>query len=636
MKSMRKKISLSIIQTVAISLLISFQLGGIPPSQKIKVGYYESPKPYLFINERGEYEGIFPEILEEASQIVGVEVEYIKLPPLRAKEYIENGKIDVIMPVFKQPDETKRIALIPSTGITLTETFYFCLDTTINVNTLKPEELAPYKIGLVKNYYYGDQLNDMAFPLNDESLSDEQLVDKLLNHRFDIGIGDRTSIESIARKKGVLDRIKFLSPPVFKAPLYVGFSKSQPELFQRFSNALKEIYNNGKQKAILEKFARGNDIDFLEEIVIGFDRNNEPPYAYLDKKESKGLCVDIIRNVAQYIGIDVRFEVYDSNMLSSLLRSGKIDAVLPVSRNNAPANDLYYTEKPIFETPNNIQGRKAALYLAFSLHSGKNYKKLSEYFSNAITQFRKSGQYINILKKYTSGIRLAAENISPYCSESLPKNGPLTEIVVATFARVNIPVAIDFMSRTQLLEQVKSGRYWAGFAVESTPMGQNHYLYSNPITKTGPISLYKRRNTINDYKSPKDLSRFCTGIIHGYSYDSILGDISGLDLLYAEGIETLLDRLLTGTIDMFIADSLVVQKTFKRIPESKKNLIQRIPVITENLTDTQSLFLIFSKQSPYAEKLRDDFNRGLKEILDDGTFSSILKRHGVSNEIKSR
>lgn len=633
---MRKKISLSIIQTVTIFIVLSFQLSGTPLLQKIKVGYYESPRPYLYINEKGEYKGIFPEIIEEASQIKGVEVEYIKLPPLRAKEYIENGKIDVIMPVFKQPDKTKQLALIPSIGITITDTIYFCLDTTIIENTLEPEELAPYKIGLVKDYYYGDQLNNMVFPLNDESISDEQLVDKLLNHRFDIGIGERTSIESIARKKGVLDRIKFLSPPVFVAPLYIGFSKSKPELFQRFSAALREIYNTGKQKVILGNYSRGNDIDFLKEIVIGFDRNNEPPYAYLDKKESKGLCVDIVRNVVQYIGADVRFEAYDSNMLSSLLRSGKIDAVLPVYRNNSPVNDLYFIDKPIFEDFYNRGVSKNILYLAFSIHSVKNYKKLSEYFSNAITQFRKTRQYINILKKYTGEIRLAAENISPYCDASLPKNGPLTEIVVAAFARVNIPVTIDFMSRTQLLEQVNSGRYWAGFAVESTPLGQNHYLYSNPITKTGPITLYKKKNTVNNYKSPKDLSRFCTGIIHGYSYGSILGDISGLDLLYAEGIETLIDRLLTGTIDFIIADSLVVQKVFKRIPESKKNLIQGFPVYPNNKVITQNLFLIFSKQIPHAEQLRADFNRGLKEILDDGTFFKILKRHGVSNEIQPR
>ena len=80
-------------------------LDQIKESGKIVIGVFSDKHPFGYVDEGGEYAGYDVELANRLAQDLGVEVEYVSTEAANRVEYLETGKVDVILANFTVTDE---------------------------------------------------------------------------------------------------------------------------------------------------------------------------------------------------------------------------------------------------------------------------------------------------------------------------------------------------------------------------------------------------------------------------------------------------------------------------------------------------------------------------------------------------
>ena len=125
-----------------------------------------------------------------------------------------------------------------------------------------PESLLDFKIGLIKDYSYGETLDNFfcSHPYIVEFIYGEDPllmnINKLINGRFDILIDDKNVIRQKADKMGLSDQI-VIREEIASNKVYVTFSpniEKSEEYAKIFSDGIKKLRETGKLKKILLKY----------------------------------------------------------------------------------------------------------------------------------------------------------------------------------------------------------------------------------------------------------------------------------------------------------------------------------------------------------------------------------------------
>ncbi|MGE5344104.1 MAG: transporter substrate-binding domain-containing protein [Candidatus Omnitrophota bacterium] len=585
------------------------------PPKLITVAYHEDFPPYVF-EENGYPQGIFPEMMNEAAKHMGVRVIYVKFPWKRMLQCARDGEVDAIMPLLKS--EERETFLIYPNGIALAEVVFFTRSDSRIQYTGALDELKPYTIGVVADYFYGEAFNSAGFQI-DESLKDEMLVDKLLRGRFEVGAGSDLVIKYYTKKHSVEARIKFLEPSLLRRVLYTGFPRSRPyasEFAAKFSEAVKELQRKGIHQKILDKYGCGEDMVFVKELIIGCDQMDHAPYTYWKNGQLKGVIAETAKNAADQIGVNIRFIPIPWNDFPELIRDGKINGVIP----NFKTRDK-------IESLNDVRG-----CLAFP--KTNIYKKLSKSLSDVIDGFKSSDKYKALLRQLPK-ITLIADSMPPYYGRDLTNYGPISEIITEAFNRVGFNVNINFMPRMELLEKIKKGQFIGSLRTEPSFRREKEYkgyYASTPVLQSAPLVFIMRKDAKIIYNNLGDLKNYRLGVIRGMEYTVSINKI-GLKKIEAESAEANIFNLLNRLIDLIITDRFQAQFFLDRIPPDKKSKMQIIDYKSKREL-RQIIRLIISKKNMRAKELIDAFNEGLKQISMDGTFDRILKKHGIDNEIR--
>lgn len=80
-------------------------LDEIKSSGKIVIGVFSDKNPFGYVDENGKYQGYDVYFAERIAQDLGVEVEYVSTEPASRVEYLETGKVDIILANFTVTDE---------------------------------------------------------------------------------------------------------------------------------------------------------------------------------------------------------------------------------------------------------------------------------------------------------------------------------------------------------------------------------------------------------------------------------------------------------------------------------------------------------------------------------------------------
>lgn len=80
-------------------------LDEIKESGKITIGVFSDKNPFGYVDENGDYQGYDVYFAERLAKDLGVELEYISTEPASRVEYLESGKVDVILANFTVTEE---------------------------------------------------------------------------------------------------------------------------------------------------------------------------------------------------------------------------------------------------------------------------------------------------------------------------------------------------------------------------------------------------------------------------------------------------------------------------------------------------------------------------------------------------
>lgn len=77
----------------------------IKESKIIKIGVFSDKNPFGYVDEKGEYQGYDVYFAERIAKDFGVEVQYVATDPASRVEYLESGKVDIILANFTVTEE---------------------------------------------------------------------------------------------------------------------------------------------------------------------------------------------------------------------------------------------------------------------------------------------------------------------------------------------------------------------------------------------------------------------------------------------------------------------------------------------------------------------------------------------------
>lgn len=80
-------------------------LDEIKESGKVIIGVFSDKKPFGYVDENGDYQGYDVYYGNRIAKDLGVDVEYVSVEPASRVEYLQTGKVDIILANFTVTDE---------------------------------------------------------------------------------------------------------------------------------------------------------------------------------------------------------------------------------------------------------------------------------------------------------------------------------------------------------------------------------------------------------------------------------------------------------------------------------------------------------------------------------------------------
>ena len=85
----------------------------IQASGKVNIGVFSDKSPFGYVDENGEYQGYDVYYANRIAQDLGVEVNFVSTEAANRIEYLETGKVDIILANFTVTEERAQVVPCP-------------------------------------------------------------------------------------------------------------------------------------------------------------------------------------------------------------------------------------------------------------------------------------------------------------------------------------------------------------------------------------------------------------------------------------------------------------------------------------------------------------------------------------------
>lgn len=230
-------------------------------------------------------------------------------------------------------------------------------------------------------------------------------------------------------------------------------------------------------------------------------------------------------------------------------------------------------------------------------------------------------------------VRLATLEWPPYVGAELPGQGYAAEVVRLACARGGVDVRYDFMPWARALMLALRGDVAGVLPEYNNPERERQFQFSAPFPG-GPVGLYKRRSDAIAYAhDPADdlnaalrsIARYRIGTVRDYVNNETFDRADYLTREEAVSDSVNLRKLQHGRIDLVFIDRWVAEYLLRTDPLLKPDTLEMLqPPIAE-----PALHVAWSRESMEAASARPACDRGLAEIVADGSLGKLRASHGV-------
>jgi polar amino acid transport system substrate-binding protein len=187
------------------------------------IGYY----PFYY-PENGEIKGFSVEILNYIEAHSNYDFEFIILPLPRAVHLVAEGRIDLILTLFKTPKREQMYHFIePSYANEINQLF------TLKDNNFefdgKLKQLTPNSVGTIREYSYGEYFDGVSYLNKLPALTEEVLLKLLIGKQIDMLISNPLVFNQLILKEKVGAQVKAIEPHISMTPVYMALTKKRKD-----------------------------------------------------------------------------------------------------------------------------------------------------------------------------------------------------------------------------------------------------------------------------------------------------------------------------------------------------------------------------------------------------------------------
>lgn len=221
-----------------------------------------------------------------------------------------------------------------------------------------------------------------------------------------------------------------------------------------------------------------------------------------------------------------------------------------------------------------------------------------------------------------NSIQMAADAWPPYIDSSLPDQGLAMDLVKTALQRAGYAYNAHLTTWDRVLEGAQLGVYDVIVAAWHSKQREDYLYFSKPYFKNNILFL-KNRATPIKYTSLDDLNKYKIGIIADYAYDPKFDNAKGLNKLPDTQLVRNLIKLQQKQIELTLDDELVLLYAMnKYMPKGAEQFEFLQPPLS-----VRSLRIAISKKNPAHEKIADQFNKAIQDMIKDGSYRKILEKH---------
>ncbi|MDP7592188.1 MAG: transporter substrate-binding domain-containing protein [Litorilituus sp.] len=206
--------------------------------------------------ENGQMKGFSIDILDYFKAHSKYDFEFIVRPWPRTLYGVAQGKIDLILTLFKTPKREQEYHFIdPYYGYEANQLFTLVGNKFEFNGELK--QLQPYSIGTTRDYSYGEAFDQADYLNKLPALKEEVLLKLLLGNRVDLIIGNPLIFNRIISKKSLTSQIKVLEPYIATTPVHMALTKKREdsqEIQQIFEQLTQQLKASPYYQQLLDKY----------------------------------------------------------------------------------------------------------------------------------------------------------------------------------------------------------------------------------------------------------------------------------------------------------------------------------------------------------------------------------------------
>lgn len=219
-------------------------------------------------------------------------------------------------------------------------------------------------------------------------------------------------------------------------------------------------------------------------------------------------------------------------------------------------------------------------------------------------------------------VRLVTTEYPPYHATSLENGGFQEEIIRAAFMRVGYKVTIDYKPWARAYKEAQHGLYDGIFGLFLRESRKEFFAYSDEIGKN-ELVFFKHKTRHIPFKSYTDLKGLDIGIVRGYANPPGFEEATFLRTFLATSDVFNIKKLYRKRLDLVLIEKKVALHILHSMPEEYLQSLEPMePVLRADIQ-----YIGFSKLAEgYLDKM-NDFNKGLREIHENGGVDRIMKKH---------
>jgi len=219
------------------------------------VGYY----PFNY-NENGIIKGFSIDVLNYFEANSQYDFEFIITPWPRILFLVSQGKVDLILTLFKSEEREKKYHFIEPAYANEANQFFTLAENNITFSG-QLEELTSYSIGTNREYSYGEYFDQADYLNKLPALTEPVLLKLLLGKRIDMLIGNPLAFNHMISQKNLSAKVKAIKPFVEITPVHMALTKKRQDA-QEIKNTLEQLTKQLKSTPYYQELLSKYQLNF--------------------------------------------------------------------------------------------------------------------------------------------------------------------------------------------------------------------------------------------------------------------------------------------------------------------------------------------------------------------------------------